>query len=229
MRGLLIKDMRLLSKYKKTYVIYLLVIAAMMIRLNNTDNVAFIAGYTIMIVGIFATNTISMDYNGQCLPYIMTLPVTRKTYVAEKYILYMLSSFLSAFAVMLIFSLIKISSVDKFGTYLVEIFLCYIIIGTYNMIMLPLQFKYNDRARNILFIILAVMIIAGVTISNSNNSLIVERLHLSVFKTGMSGFAKWLNELENQPSKLISFFILWLICWGISYFISERVIQNQEF
>lgn len=81
MRGLLEKDMRLLRTRKKGILIFL----AMMVLLGISNGGTFVIGYGTMLFGILAVSTISYDEFDNGMPFIMTLPITGKDYVREKY------------------------------------------------------------------------------------------------------------------------------------------------
>ena len=57
------------------------------LNLAGSGSVSFAIGYFTFVTAIFAITTISYDEFDNGLAFLMTLPVTRKQYVAEKYLL----------------------------------------------------------------------------------------------------------------------------------------------
>ena len=84
MRGLLVKDIELMKQQKQFFI--MVIVMGLILNLSN-GSVNFATGYFTVITAIFAITTISYDEFDNGLGFLMTLPVTRKQYVAEKYIL----------------------------------------------------------------------------------------------------------------------------------------------
>lgn len=82
MRGMLTKDIRLMLQQKKFF-IFLIFIA---IFINYGSDDYFIIGYLTFACSIFVLSTMSYDEYDNCYPFLMTLPVDRKSYVKEKYL-----------------------------------------------------------------------------------------------------------------------------------------------
>lgn len=87
MKGLLIKDMRILMRQKSTF---LIIILLGIFLGTNGGNIGFSMGYMMMVSATLAVSTISYDYFEKGMSFLFTLPVTRKMYVAEKYVLSLL-------------------------------------------------------------------------------------------------------------------------------------------
>ena len=82
MRGLLEKDIRLLLKRKK----YFLLVAVIAVALSFQMTGSFIVSYLTMVGMILSLSTISYDEVDNGLPFLMTLPITRREYAMEKYL-----------------------------------------------------------------------------------------------------------------------------------------------
>ena len=65
----------------------LVVVMGVILNLAGSGSVSFAIGYFTIVTAIFAITTISYDEFDYGLAFLMTLPVTRKQYVAEKYLL----------------------------------------------------------------------------------------------------------------------------------------------
>ena len=85
MKGLFVKDIELMKQQKQFFI--MVVIMGVILNLTGSGSVSFAAGYFTIVTAIFAITTISYDEFDNGLAFLMTLPVTRKQYVAEKYLL----------------------------------------------------------------------------------------------------------------------------------------------
>lgn len=85
MKGLFVKDIELMKQQKQFFV--LVVVMGVILNLAGSGSVSFAIGYFTIVTAIFAITTISYDEFDNGLAFLMTLPVTRKQYVAEKYLL----------------------------------------------------------------------------------------------------------------------------------------------
>lgn len=86
MKGLFVKDIELMKQQKQFFI--LVVVMGVILNLaGGSGSVSFATGYFTIVTAIFAITTISYDEFDNGLAFLMTLPVTRKRYVAEKYLL----------------------------------------------------------------------------------------------------------------------------------------------
>lgn len=85
MKGLFVKDIELMKQQKQFFI--MVVIMGVILNLAGSGSVSFAIGYFTFVTAIFAITTISYDEFDNGLAFLMTLPVTRKQYVAEKYLL----------------------------------------------------------------------------------------------------------------------------------------------
>ena len=82
MKGLIIKDFRLITLLKSSLAIFF----GLGIFFMITNSVAFGLVYTVFLMSVMAASTMNYDQNENGLAFIMTLPVTKKQYVLEKYV-----------------------------------------------------------------------------------------------------------------------------------------------
>lgn len=87
MKGLLIKDMRILLHQKITFLIIVLLGIFMG---TNGGNISFSMGYMMFVSATLTITTISYDYFEKGMSFLLTLPVTKKMYVVEKYVMTLL-------------------------------------------------------------------------------------------------------------------------------------------
>ena len=88
MLGLLVKDLRI-ALTRKFALLLILVIALIM---GTSMEGPFIIGYVTMISLMLAVGTIIYDEMDNGYDFMMTMPLTRKTYVREKYLFCLLSA-----------------------------------------------------------------------------------------------------------------------------------------
>jgi ABC-type transport system involved in multi-copper enzyme maturation permease subunit len=79
MKGLLIKDIRLMKNMRNSIIMIAVSMGAYM------KDVSFIITYLALIGASFTTSTMSYDEFDNGYTFLLSLPVTRKGYVLEKY------------------------------------------------------------------------------------------------------------------------------------------------
>lgn len=95
MKGLLRKDWYQVLGYMKT--MYLTVLAVLVIwGMSASDSAVFPLSYTAIFLGILPISLLSYDQASGWTEYGLTLPVSRKTLVAEKYLVGLLCTAVSA-------------------------------------------------------------------------------------------------------------------------------------
>ena len=76
MKGMLIKDFRLLKNQGKTLILMLLAVAVFMNLITDVGP-SFVVGYITIIFSLFTVSTISYDEFDNCYLFLMTLPVSK--------------------------------------------------------------------------------------------------------------------------------------------------------
>lgn len=85
MSGLFVKDLEIMKGNVKTFIgVYIIAIFCF---LGTSAGPSFLISYVSILAAIMALNTITSDDMDNGMPYIFTLPVSRKEYVKEKYLL----------------------------------------------------------------------------------------------------------------------------------------------
>ena len=82
MKGLLVKDFRLLLSMRQS----LLLTMAVCALIAFTAGGSFVIGYTAGLLGITGLSTLAFDEHDNGFPFLFSLPVDAKTYVNEKYL-----------------------------------------------------------------------------------------------------------------------------------------------
>ena len=218
MSGLLEKDFCLLKSNRKTLALFLALAAV--ISLSQTDT--FILGYFPFLMIIMLTGTISYDEMDNGFPFLFTLPIDRKLYIREKYLLCIvgtIGSFLIAwvlyFAALLVNGVPDASekfleSVEMFPVFLVVFFLAI-------AVTVPIQVKYGAEGTRI--------VLAGICFLGAGVILFVRKAAGDAALEKITSFS---NLLGKNAGK-IGVFAASIAALLISYGISARVMEKKEF
>ena len=222
MKGMLIKDFRILKYQGKTLFLMLLVVAVLMNLITDVGP-TFIVGYITIIFSLFTVTTVSYDEFDNCYLFLMTLPVTRKKYVNEKY-LFALLSIIFAWCAGIVLGIIlmivqpsgEMDAADWFGTCLGYIFTAWIFVS----VMLPLRLKFDaEKARYANLIMIAAVAIAAFLISNA-----LEYVPAKIVGPGK----EWFSGL-GTGGILGLFAVVTALVVVISYLCSRHIMAKKEF
>lgn len=222
MKGMLIKDFRILRHQGKVLFLMLLVVAVFMNLITDVGP-TFIVGYITIIFSLFTVTTVSYDEFDNCYLFLMTLPVTRKNYVNEKY-LFALLSIIFAWCTGIVLGIIlmivqpsgEVDAADWFGTCLGYIFTAWIFVS----VMLPLRLKFDaEKARYANLIMIAALAIAAFLISNA-----LEYVPAKIVGPGK----EWFSGL-GTGGILGLFAVVTALVVVISYLCSRHIMAKKEF
>jgi len=168
MRGLWVKDLLLLQKQLKTFMMFM-VIAAFNAYTIKSVPVIFI--FMTFFFVTTAASTIFYDQENHGFLYLFTLPTRKKDYVIQKQLLILASSLVAAgLSIVLIFLMMQFdpelqaSAQDLLYTALSSFFFGCL----YGAIITPLYLRYGtDKARMLLFAILGVFALIGILIQKT--------------------------------------------------------------
>lgn len=153
MKGLFIKDLRLIKNQRN----FLITLALMFLVLIVTGvDASFFMGYVPFLLLIVTMSTITYDEQDNSMGFLMALPVSRQTYVLEKYLLsasFGVGGFAVTFVIFLITEKAEGSSMTP-GDYLLVFmgFLVFVIL--FLSLMIPIQLKFgSEKGRLVLFAI----------------------------------------------------------------------------
>ena len=186
MKGMLIKDFRLLINQGKSLLLMLLVVAIFMNFITDVGP-AFIVGYITIIFSLFTATTISYDEFDNCYLFLMTLPITRKKYVNEKYVFALLSiactwvlGTVLGTILLLAQPAVEMNAADWLGSCIGYIFAAWICVS----ILLPIRLKFDsEKSRSANFIMIAVVFIAAFLVSS-----VIDYLPVSIVEAGKEWF-----------------------------------------
>ena len=218
MKGLLIKDIKLLLGQKKFFTV---VIAMGIFFMLSNENPVSGVSYITMLLSIFTLSTISYDEFDNGMAFLMTLPIERKTYAREKYVFAGMIAVLSAVGTsILAYILGKVMNVEVDMTEVIGV-ACVIVLISWLMlaITIPLQIKFGAEKGRIAML-LAVGGVFGVLFFLAKG--------LSSSGVDISGVVLFLQGLEAWQLVSASVFAVILVLLA-SYLICVRIINKKEY
>ena len=216
MRGLLEKDLRLLKGQKNFFLIILLI--TVFLSLNSEDN--FAVTYLTFIAGFLTISSFGYDDNGNCMPFLLTLPVSRTLYVKSKYVLGFLLTFIGWAAGMVISMVTALlhkapPTVEAVLFQLAWVFLWMIMLS----FVLPMLFKFGAEKGRMATLAMMLVFMAIVFVFTK----LAETLGMDVDAC--------LEALAGQQIVVLvaGMAVAALIILLISYSISVKIIQKKEY
>ena len=219
MKALFIKDIRIVLKQQR--VLICAFFAVITILAFATDNSMYAVAFVLFLVPTMMLTTISYDTFENGMSYIMSLPVSVKDYVTEKYILTVASSLI--FNIMATILINVVLSIGKGVSIMpleliVNAMLAQFMVLIYISLVLPVDIRFGTDKGMIIVVLMAVVIGAvGPMLSNINVD---------------SGLMYKLSESEitsvpvNQALLLMSVGGVFAI---VSYFISVKLMKQMEY
>ena len=203
MKGLLIKDWKLLLRNQKSF---LVIMSVMMVLYMAIGNPVFVISYTPMLCVFVALSTITYDMFDNGAAFLFSLPFSRKDYVREKYIfsgLITLTAWGISVLVAVGYSVVK-------GEDWKEL----LMMG----VSVPLQLKFGaEKSRVVVILVMAVMF--GMVIGFFK---VMEILNLKPQQI--------LSIFYNMNTLLLALagIVIFLVLMCISYHTSVRIMQKKE-
>lgn len=220
MKGLWIKDLKLMMVQKKSLFVILLV--AVGILLFSEDE-TFPIGYISFLISISAVSTISYDEFDNGNAFLFTLPVSRKDYTLEKYLFSIIVGILAVICAVLLITIVTMQK-GTFGIRLEDILITAAInipiLFLFEAIILPFKLKYEAEKGRIAMIAAIGAIVV-----------ILIFLQRTIFELlGMDILNQMINQLAfNETKTWITIYATAIILWFISLKISEKIMMNKEF
>lgn len=219
-RGLLIKDLCLMREIRKLLLIILFVTV---IFIFNGTSSTFLTGYIMIIIAFLVGMTISYDEMNNGLAFLMKLPVTRRQYVAEKFICGLLSLFLGfvyAMVVAVIQSMIGNSAPDLKESIMTAVLFAVIgVIVLSFSIAIDLKFGVEKgRVMLILgFMVIFFLFYMGVEFLERN------------FPEKKEAFLQWFNTIFEGSKIYPVCAVICAVVLLLSFFASCRILEKKEF
>lgn len=166
MKGLLLKDMLILKNQKKT----MLMIVILGIALSLTMQITSVIVYFMMLGCMLALGTFAYDEMDNGYSFLFTLPVSRKTYVREKYLFMITWVLICAIfgiiccGILVLTGLGKLengwSDIPEYTLSMLTVILLIIAVSV------PLRVKFgSERSRIVIYIIVGAGLLLGVIVS----------------------------------------------------------------
>ena len=219
MKGLLIKDFKLLKVQKNFFLLILCIAIGIEIFTNSTSS-SFIIGFLSFVATLFTLSSISYDEFDNGNAFLFSLPITRKSYVIEKYGFGMIlgSSFWAFGTLIVIFKEVithKYVSIDT----VIAAFIILPIVFAVLAVMLPFQLKFGgENGRIAIICTLVIVFLIGIVITKVANA----------FNINLSFLFHEIATLNSIILILviigITFFMLF-----VSYRISLSIMKKKEF
>lgn len=159
MKGLILKDLYLLKKYCRGFLIVIAAFLAAMMFSNSQNEGLFYSLYPCIFCSMVPITLLVYDERSRWNQYSAVMPYTKAQLVSSKYIIGLI---VQAAVIPLIAALQAVSMVRRgefvFGDYMTMLFTDIVISFIIPSVCLPLVFKYGtEKGRIIYFIIVAVL------------------------------------------------------------------------
>lgn len=218
MKGLLIKDFRLLLGQQKFFLM-VAAIGIMFMLLN--DDPSFAVGYMTILCSFFTISTISYDEFDNGMAFLMTLPFKRKQYVQEKYLFGILCAVV-ADALSVLAAIVYLFFMQSKSNWREAVIAGIVMIGVsvlFLIVTIPIEIKFGAEKGRIAMFVVYGIIFLGVFIVG----VMLEKMNVDMDML----FAKI---MQMTRSMLVLAVVLFLCAAGvISYFLSVRFIEKKEF
>lgn len=157
MLGLMRKDLCLLLQRSRA----LAIMVGVGVIIGFSTDGGFLMGYLTMISAILSIGTISYDEFDNGYPFLLTLPVTRRSYVTAKYLFCLLGVLAGWAAASVIFAGCCLVKGEGFRmAQLTEALAFLPVAGLMTAVMLPLQLKYGAEKSRLALAVLAGGVVA---------------------------------------------------------------------
>ena len=224
MKGLLIKDLQLIFSNKMIIPIIIFITTILLIN-GDGEALTYVIVYFTIMCGMMVINTISYDDLDHSGAFLMTMPITRKLYVLEKY-MFMFAGFIVGWFVS--FMLCNICSrvrhlpivfTDLLFSSLTTVMLMCILL----LIMIPVQLKFGNEKSRIFMIVLGVGFMVVFYLSKS----IIDMLHMDV-QTTVNRFNQFFTEF-NIPTLVVILAAIVLSITLVSMQISFNIVRKKQY
>lgn len=217
MKGLLIKDLRLILKQKT---VLMLVFIIGILNIGEAD-AAFMAGYMIFIGTFLAINTISYDGFDNGMAYLMTMPSGRKTYAVEKYV-FTIGMSVTISLVAFVFAAIA-EVINNGGSNLPETVAIVLTVFATALIaaciMIPVNLKFGpEKGRILLFAIVGILVAVGYLLEKQMAFVAAKLAGVIEVLSGMSELVLGLGLL-----------VIVVLVVLVSVAVTVKVMMNKEF
>ena len=221
MKGLLVKDFKILMNQKKFMIMFFFVAIVLSFSMDSS----FIVSYISMIGTILTLSTISFDYQDEGYSFLMTLPIRRGDYAIGKY----------AFTVLGLACFWGISLVLQFASFFIQgtefdltetlladtcLLPLFIFVAA---VLIPIEIKFSpEKVRVVMFLFFGIVLVIAM-----GGKALLEKLQDN---TGIE-FVSKLETLDavNPLPLIMGVLAISIIMLSISMIISVRIMEKREF
>lgn len=166
MKGLLIKDFKLIKMHRNYFA---MIIAVAFVISLLTEDTTFMLGFISFITSMFTISTISYDEFDNGNAFLFTLPIDRKKYAAEKYVFGMLLGGCSLFlAIILAVILNLIEKSDTISNILISGGMLLPFILLLLSILIPFQLKFgSEKGRIVISAVFSIVFLISFVLGKS--------------------------------------------------------------
>ncbi|MDD6157696.1 MAG: ABC-2 transporter permease [Lachnospiraceae bacterium] len=217
MAGLFDKDLRILLQRKQAILLFL----AIAVVLGFSTGGTFVVGYTAICFLMLSVGTISYDEFDNGYSFLMTLPITRRTYILEKYLLSGVCGIVAWIVSVVICICESFFQKAAFVTedFLVEAAAILPVVFLIMCMMIPVQIKYGaEKSRVVLVAVMGIAVVGGIGIKKA-----VELLNLPLDAV----LEKMYTITDVQI--LVGLVVLTIAAMLLSFAISVRIMYHKEF
>lgn len=222
MKGLLVKDFNILLLQKKFLGIVLIISVIMIMTMEDPS---FLIGYITAMCGMVTVGTINYDDLDNGNTFLFTMPVTRKVYVLEKYVLVVLVSGLAWLAATVASIMISSAKIEGFnigegiGMAIFTFLACMLL----EFIMIPIQLKYGGEKTSVV-----IVAIAGVvTVASYFLNFLFEKME-GIISVDVEGLLDRFNSMGLNGLVVVAVCVS-VVVMLISIVISARIMEKKQF
>lgn len=161
MTGLMLKDLLILRKHMRTYLLFILLYGGL--AATGVWSPEFVGGFIMVLTAMLPMNVFAYDKQAKWDTYGLALPIGRTKTVAARYLcvlLLCLASVVTEAAIGIV--MIAIGKLGEPGAYLATCAVCGLIAALVNAVLLPCLYKFGpEQARIALFVLMGVIVLLG--------------------------------------------------------------------
>ncbi len=217
MRGMLVKDFRLLLMQKQFFVV---IVAVSVFMIASGQNTSFIVTYCTAMGMFFSVSSIAYDEFENGYAFLFTLPVSRRGYVVEKYLFGILCTgitWLLSVVCCGIYEQIVRPASDPAEQVLITA-ISGLVLFVPLAVMIPFRLKFGaDRGRIVMMIVTALLFGLIFLVAKAADSFPVLKQAVRAVN-GLSG-----------PALSGVAFVFAVLAMGISAFVSIHIVEKKQF
>lgn len=220
MAGLLTKDLLLMRSQRVILVMFCLCGIMMSISFDQTAGIS----YLVILGTMVSVSTISYDEMNHGIGYLLTLPISRRTYVREKYVFSLIGSLCCLIIGTIICVVVSLrpdsNTVFDMSDLLMTIIMSIVVACLYISVILPIRIKFDvEKSRFVQMIIFGAFLVLVLGISRMGG--IIGEDKAAAIAENVSGF----GDLKIGAICLV----VAIVALVISERLSEKIIEKKEY